>query len=355
MRSFSVYTSHCLKIINTPIPTNIITGFLGVGKTTTILHILKHKPSQEKWAVLVNEFGEIGIDGGLLNSQSGDQEQIAIKEVAGGCMCCAAGVSTQVALNQLIKQAKPDRLIIEPTGLGHPKEIVNIIKQDVYKDVLEYRNTITLLDPRHCSDERYTHHDIYQQQLDVADIFIANKRDLSSETDLQNLRELLREKGLSKTPLIETNHGEIDSALLDQSAQSRVSEEKDGNLNVFSVLLDPTITADHEGDGFVRKHHRQQGFSSTGWVFNSDTCFDYFDLTAHLSGVDAQRLKGIMHTDRGVYTFNHSDDILSSQLIEDAADSRLEIISDTAFDADTFEHALLSSRITPSCCCSSQR
>ena len=75
------------------IPTNIITGFLGVGKTTTILQLLKDKPEGEKWAVLVNEFGEIGIDGAILSDQGA-----LIKEVPGGCMCCTAGVPMSVGI-----------------------------------------------------------------------------------------------------------------------------------------------------------------------------------------------------------------------------------------------------------------
>ncbi|MFM9597365.1 GTP-binding protein, partial [Streptomyces scabiei] len=65
------------------IPTNIITGFLGVGKTTAILSLLKHKPESERWAVLVNEFGEIGIDGGLLNNLNGKIDEVFITEVPG--------------------------------------------------------------------------------------------------------------------------------------------------------------------------------------------------------------------------------------------------------------------------------
>ncbi|MCT8985825.1 hypothetical protein N4T56_03945 [Shewanella sp. KJ10-1] len=105
-------------MITKPIKTNIITGFLGVGKTTVIKQLLANKPAHEKWAVLVNEFGEIGIDGGLLHTQA--TPGITIKEVPGGCLCCAAGVPTQVAITQLIQQAKPDRLLIEPTGLKSP-------------------------------------------------------------------------------------------------------------------------------------------------------------------------------------------------------------------------------------------
>ncbi|GAL28505.1 putative metal chaperone [Vibrio variabilis] len=69
------------------VPTNIITGFLGVGKTTTILNLLKDKPENENWAVLVNEFGEVGIDGAMMADGGA-----MIKEVPGGCMCCTAGV-----------------------------------------------------------------------------------------------------------------------------------------------------------------------------------------------------------------------------------------------------------------------
>ena len=107
------------------IPTTLITGFLGVGKTTAILQLLANKPNNENWAVLVNEFGEIGIDSALLAGNSNEQG-VFIREVPGGCMCCASGVPMQVALNQLITKAKPDRLLIEPTGLGHPKEVVAV-------------------------------------------------------------------------------------------------------------------------------------------------------------------------------------------------------------------------------------
>ncbi|MCJ8274587.1 MAG: hypothetical protein MJK04_34960, partial [Psychrosphaera sp.] len=96
------------------VPTNIITGFLGAGKTTAILHLLKSKPKHERWAVLVNEFGEIGIDASLIEGQFSKQDQtqaggLFITQVPGGCMCCASGVPMQIALNTLLTKAKPDR------------------------------------------------------------------------------------------------------------------------------------------------------------------------------------------------------------------------------------------------------
>jgi len=108
------------------VPTNIITGFLGVGKTSAILQLLENKPSNERWAVLVNEFGEIGVDGSLFEGKHQESSGVYIREVPGGCMCCAAGLPMQIALNQLLQRAKPDRLLIEPTGLGHPVEVLQI-------------------------------------------------------------------------------------------------------------------------------------------------------------------------------------------------------------------------------------
>ncbi len=107
------------------IPTNIITGALGVGKTTLIQSLLKNKPKNEKWAILVNEFGEVGIDGAMLTGAASHAaaQDIFIKEVPGGCMCCTSGLPMQIALNLLLAQAKPDRLLIEPTETEARQEL----------------------------------------------------------------------------------------------------------------------------------------------------------------------------------------------------------------------------------------
>ena len=152
------------------VPTNIITGFLGVGKTSAILHLLENKPSTERWAILVNEFGEIGVDGSLFTGQHSEEQGVYIREVPGGCMCCAAGLPMQVALNQLLVRSKPDRLLIEPTGLGHPFEVLETLSSDIYKRVLSLQKTLTLLDARKLSDNRYIQHETFNQQIAIADI-----------------------------------------------------------------------------------------------------------------------------------------------------------------------------------------
>ena len=176
------------------VATNIITGFLGVGKTSTILQLLKNKPKDERWAVLVNEFGEIGIDGALIEGQHSEQQGVYIREVPGGCMCCTAGLPMRVALTQLLRQAKPDRLLIEPTGLGHPKEVMHTLTDDSFNGIIALQKTITLVDARQLSDPRYLDNETFQQQIAIADVIVANKQDLYSSSDKSALENYLQDQ-----------------------------------------------------------------------------------------------------------------------------------------------------------------
>lgn len=147
--------------------TTLVTGFLGSGKTTTLLHLLSQKPSGEKWAILVNEFGEIGVDGALL-ADSG----ATLKEIPGGCMCCVNGLPLQIGLNTLLTRKRPDRLLIEPTGLGHPAQILALLASDTYQNWLTLRATLCLLDARQLSQPRYRDNDNFHDQLAAAGYLI---------------------------------------------------------------------------------------------------------------------------------------------------------------------------------------
>jgi G3E family GTPase len=195
--------------ITKAVPTNIITGFLGVGKTTAILHLLASKPDNERWAVLVNEFGEIGIDGGLIAGSRESQSGVFIREVPGGCMCCVSGLPMQMALNRLLIDSKPDRLLIEPTGLGHPQEVLESLRQPHYATVIDLRATLTLVDPRRMRDPRYTRNATFSQQIAVADVLVANKSDQCTDEDFAALDGYLVERASHEKPLYRVSFGQV--------------------------------------------------------------------------------------------------------------------------------------------------
>ncbi len=359
------------------IPTNIITGFLGVGKTSLIKQLLATKPADEIWAVLVNEFGEVGIDAGLLNSSDNG---IQIREVAGGCMCCAAGVPTQVAINQLIAKAKPDRLLIEPTGLGHPNEIIKVLSAPHYQNVISLRSTLCLVDARKIHDPRYREHANFIQQLQVADVIIATKSDLYDAENTKLLYELqtyLSHIERTDIPVVShSNQQPLPSALLDYLNQPRrVSLNINGHasaglklgslpttapslfraggsrLSELSLFAEGAIEAalDFDDRGIVRKQNQGEGCFSCGWVFEPSQEFDFDKLMDFIKrqaqssdvGQVLLRLKAVMITTDGIAGFNWIDHEFTVVELDDILDSRLEMITMEEVNWDEIEQQLI--------------
>ncbi|MFM2610094.1 GTP-binding protein [Vibrio chagasii] len=325
------------------IPTNIITGFLGVGKTTAILNLMKNKPADENWAILVNEFGEIGVDGSLIQGND-NKQQVFIREVPGGCMCCAAGLPMQIALNQLLSEAKPDRLLIEPTGLGHPKEVLEVLSSEHYRKVLSLQKNMTLVDARKLSDARYSEHDTFNQQITIADTIVGNKVDLYKSGDEEKLAEYVAQVCHPDTKLIFAHHGKIPF------------DEFDGDTNFYH----------HQAHGHHHHHHHEQdkplaselpmpesgmikasnqgeGFESIGWRFAADKLFDRQQLLKVLVGLKAERMKAVFITQSGIFGYNLTEDGLTECELDECNETRIEVIG-YSIDND-LENQLLACQI----------
>lgn len=260
------------------VPTNIITGFLGVGKTSAIMHLLTHKPSHERWAVLVNEFGEVGIDGSLLQGQKKQQDQVFIREVPGGCMCCAAGLPMQIALNQLLSEARPDRLLIEPTGLGHPKEVLQVLSTEYYRQILALQKNITLVDARKLSDPKYTEHETFNQQITIADTVVGNKRDLYQDEDEQKLTAYIAKLGLRETKVIFAEHGAI--PFHECEGATRIDVQKTPSVlyrEREKKSLVPELPMPESG--ILKATNQGEGFYSIGWRISAENVFDHQKLS----------------------------------------------------------------------------
>lgn len=305
------------------VPTNIITGFLGVGKTSAILHLLKSKPVKQNWAVLVNEFGEIGVDGSLFEGQHGEKQGVFIREVPGGCMCCAAGLPMQIALNQLLARAKPDRLLIEPTGLGHPKEVLQVLSAEYYQEILDLQKTLTLVDARKLSDERYTQHPTFNQQIAIADIIVGNKLDLYQDEDKVKLERYVKLYGAAETQTIFTQNGEIALNNLQGKTAVTVRGQLQSSAEEKPLLSESPIPE----CGYIKAINEGEGFNSVGWRFLPTRVFNHEKLYSFLSGISAERVKAVFITERGVFGYNLTPDALTEIELDDCLESRVEIIS----------------------------
>ncbi|WP_343552874.1 GTP-binding protein [Pantoea sp.] len=319
---------------------NLITGFLGSGKTTTLLHLLANKPANENWAILVNEFGEIGIDGALLADRGA-----TLKEIPGGCMCCVNGLPLQVGLNMLLKQAKPDRLIIEPTGLGHPKQLLNMLRAAVYQPWIAVDATLTLLDPRQLAEQRVVKNENFRDQLVAADIVIANKSDRWSDEDRQRL-QVWQQQFLGDRQLVEAAWGNIDPELLKQPALADRAVPDAAHHNHSSR---PQGLAALKLDGQARWRralNEGQGHASCGWIFDGETVFDTIKALewARLAPVD--RVKGVLRTPDGLVNINRQgEDLFIETRPTTPPDSRIELIHHQPADWNLLQAALLKIRL----------
>ena len=322
--------------------TNLITGFLGSGKTTTILHLLANKDPAEKWAVLVNEFGEVGIDGALLADTGA-----LLKEIPGGCMCCVNGLPMQVGLNTLLRQGKLDRLLIEPTGLGHPKQILDMLTAPVYEPWIDLRATLCLLDARQLLDEQYLNNDNFRDQLAAADIIIANKQDRADDAAVNALQQWQENMG-DERQLITATQGQIDVALLDAPRRNtRELPSSPGHVHAHpsSRGLAALNLASHQR--WRRSLNQGQGYHACGWIFDSETVFDTIGLLewARLAPVD--RVKGVMRIPEGLVRINRQgmDFHIETQNVA-PPDSRIELIHNDQPDWNALQSSLLKIRLS---------
>ena len=329
------------------IPTNIITGFLGVGKTTAIQQLLKQKPADETWGILVNEFGQVGIDGSLLSAFSdslADQsERIIVKEVPGGCLCCVAGLPMKMGLNMLISKAKPDRILIEPTGLGHLQQVIKDLSGEFYCDVLALNATICLVDPAHLNDAKYVENNHFQDQISLADVLVANKTEQLESEDKHRFMDFAAQLSPAKQSVLWTHHGDfsIDTLALPLDHQRR-SQHLSAHLKhshahhqhekkPLSLDSDPRFERNH-GDG--------QGLFSYGWVFNPQQVFNLMALATLLEPLEVVRLKAVIKTEQGCFAINSVNGECDFMPISELGTSKIELISMIELPWQKLEEAL---------------
>lgn len=284
------------------IPVNLVTGFLGVGKTTAVRHLLAQHPADERWAVLVNEFGDVGIDGALLADAG-----VVVQEVAGGCLCCVAAPAFTTGLNRIIRQHRPDRILIEPSGLGHPAQVLDTLTGPLYENVLDMRATICLMDARHLGSPRHVAHPNFQDQIHLADVLVANKADSYTERDVEAFESFVAGLTPAKLKIGITQLGRIDPAWLDLK---RASDRRAAFPEAHAFLLADSDNAhQHTADDndWIIIEGEADGYHRAGWLIREHHIWPESPLRHLLDTLDVERTKGLFHTDQGWRSYNQGE------------------------------------------------
>ncbi len=255
------------------IPVNIISGFLGSGKTTAILKLLSQKNNDEQWAVIINEFGKISIDSQTISDSS---EAGKVFEISGGCICCSAKGYFQENLEKILKEGNYSGIIIEPTGLGGIDMVSEIIKSN---PELVLTPLLCLVDLTIIENPRLQLNPIYRNQISKSDVIVFSKCDLVTKiTEKERLIKKFR-------TLFPDKHVYTDIlSIYGFNALPDSNFIKEKRTNFQSVYPSFTDT------NYIEKHYK----------FNSAVSFNSEKLSGLLNNHSAiLRAKGHIQTEKG--------------------------------------------------------
>ncbi len=315
------------------IPTHVIAGPLGAGKTSLIKHLLAQRPANERWAVLINEFGQIGLDAALLTQ---DDDGIALGEVAGGCLCCVNGAPFQVGLGRLLRKAKPDRLFIEPSGLGHPAQLLKQLREAPWQHVLAVQPCVLVLDAQALAAGKPLP-PAQREALASAGLLVLNKDETLDTAQRQAVERLLPDCPLHWTRQAHLPLARLPGLHTQAGAAVDNVEVPSGVAQMPAIWSDPTLP--------ICLSQAQEGGWSIGWRWHPSQQFDTGRLDHWLTSLAWRRAKLVIHSGHGWVSANAVDNSpLAWQPSEWRRDSRIELIFSEPQDVVALQSALAACR-----------
>ena len=297
------------------IKVHLFTGFLGTGKTSAISSLIAQKPQNEKWLIVVNEFGEIGIDGAVLSDNG-----IPVAEISGGCLCCSAEAQMDEILRKMLAKDKPNRILIEASGLAHAAGVIDELKTPEFANILDIAAIFTLVDPRQFVDDNYAANPLYKDQVSVCDVLVASKLDLCAPEVLTTVRQRAAALFPPKTLVVETKNAHMQLSWLDANTVEKPR---------YRVKTLPENTL---------------GYQSQGYTFSAERNFDgekitqfFDDLPKLVEGL--VRAKGVFRVLDTWVWLNWVDGHWGTNQISWRRDSRFELIG-KSFDTNEIERRL---------------
>jgi G3E family GTPase len=290
---------------------DIVFGFLGAGKTTFIINALEELGSDEKTVVLVNEFGEVGIDGDLLLNQGGN-----VVEMPSGCICCTLQTDFRAQILDISRTIKPHRVIIEPTGVATISQINSIVGAELFEKTIEKIHNIMIADAVGFMKLYKANRHFVESQVENAHLVLLNKCDRVNKRKAQVIRSAISAINPELTILM-TEYGAVDWAEYRLALSTVVSEDRHHGIE------------DHH-------HHEEEdelGYKSFGCVYGSQS-FDHKALEKFFQKLNASdsrigsivRAKGVFRIGDKWLLMELASGEFSSQPLKQADQSKVTII-----------------------------
>lgn len=227
----------------------IVSGFLGAGKTTLIKKLLKEAFAGEKLVLIENEFGEIGVDGGFLKEAG-----IEITEMNSGCICCSLVGDFGTALKEVLEKYSPDRVIIEPSGVGKLSDVVKAVEA-VGETV---NSSVTVVDGQKCNMYMKNFGEFFNNQIENAGTIVISRTQKMKEDKLAKCVAQIREKN-AHAAIITTPWDEIDGKVIVNAMEHVALDMQDDHAHEEGCTC-----GCHDHDHGHHHHHADEVFSSWG-------------------------------------------------------------------------------------------
>ncbi len=280
---------------------DIYSGFLGAGKTTLIKKMISERYAGQKLVLIENEFGEIGIDGGFLQDAG-----VNITEMNSGCICCSLVGDFGKALEQVIDEYAPDRIVIEPSGVGKLSDVIAAVKK-VTSDEVTLGYTVAVADAGKVKIYTKNFGEFYNNQIETASTIILSRTDSIPQQKLDNAVELIRQRN---------PHATIVTTPWDQLSGQQLAEAMAGKASVAHELAemehaqhhhdhDAHCCCGHDHDHEHHQHHHHADEVFTSWGVETAKKFTVEQIEEALKKLDSReygfvlRAKGIVGAQDG--------------------------------------------------------
>lgn len=277
---------------------DIISGFLGAGKTTLIKKLLKEAFQDEQVVLIENEFGEIGIDGGFLKEAG-----IEIREMNSGCICCSLVGDFGASLKEVIEKYHPDRILIEPSGVGKLSDVIKAVENVKDETDIELNSYTTVVDVNKCKMYLKNFGEFYSNQVETAGAIILSRTDVAKEGKAEAAVKLLREMNpnaaIITTPIDQLDGVKILETMehVDSLEKQMLEEEMHKHHHEHQREHDADCTCGCH-DHHHGHHHADEVFTS--WGRETIKRYNKEELKVKLAALESEDVYGVVLRAKGM-------------------------------------------------------